>query len=121
MKVEHEMYDPIGNIWSHPNSNKMFKEKFGSYSKKTFDRFRTKDSCTKNNTRNAVQQSENSNMYFDRRVMRKREAYLWRNLLLIGRCYCVYCIMLTTLHIRRHSALFQRNRDVTEPAKGHNP
>ena len=53
MQVEHEMYDYTGNIWSHPNSNKMFKEKFGCHSRKTLDRFRTKNNCTKNNTRNA--------------------------------------------------------------------
>jgi len=26
MKVEHEMYGYTGNIWSHPNRNKMFKK-----------------------------------------------------------------------------------------------
>jgi hypothetical protein len=35
--VEHEMCD-----WSDRNSNKEFKEKFGSCTKKTFSRFTTK-------------------------------------------------------------------------------
>ena len=52
-EVEHEMYYYTSNTWSHPNSNKIFKEKFGSRSSKTFDRLTTKDSCTQNNTRNA--------------------------------------------------------------------
>lgn len=121
MRVEHEMYGYTGNIWSHPNSNKMFKEKFDSHSRKTLDKFRTKDSCIQNHTvMRAVQQSGNSNVYSERRVMRKQVAYLWRNLRLIRRCDCVYCIKLTNLHIRIHRALFQRNRDVSGPAKGHN-
>ena len=44
--VEHEMYDYTGNNWSHWNSNERLKEKFGSCTGKTFDRFITKDSCT---------------------------------------------------------------------------
>ena len=51
LKAEHEMYYYTGNIRSHQNSNKMFKEKFGSHSSKTSDRFATKDSCTQNDTR----------------------------------------------------------------------
>jgi len=39
--VEPEMYD-----WSHWNSDEKLKEKFGSCTGKTFDRFTTKDSCT---------------------------------------------------------------------------
>jgi hypothetical protein len=50
--VEHEMYDYTGNYWSHWNSNKKLKEKFGSYTRKTFGRFTTKDSCTWNITHN---------------------------------------------------------------------
>jgi len=38
-----------GNNWSHLNSNR-FNQKFGSCTKKTFDRFITKDSCTWNIT-----------------------------------------------------------------------
>jgi hypothetical protein len=33
-------------IWSHWNSNEKLKEKFGSCTRKTFDRFTTKDSHT---------------------------------------------------------------------------
>jgi hypothetical protein len=32
--VEPEMYDYIGNNWSHRNSNEKLKEKFGSYTRK---------------------------------------------------------------------------------------
>jgi hypothetical protein len=41
--VEPEMYDYTSNNWSHWNSNEKVKEKFGSYARKTFDRFITKD------------------------------------------------------------------------------
>ena len=37
-----EMYDYTSNSWSHWNSNEKLKDKFGSYTKKTFDRFTTK-------------------------------------------------------------------------------
>ena len=40
--VEHEMYDVTSNNWSHWNSNSWFQEKFGSHSRKTFNRFTTK-------------------------------------------------------------------------------
>jgi len=51
-KVEPEMYDCTSNNWSHWNSNEKLKEKFGIYTRKTFDRFTTKDSCTWNITHN---------------------------------------------------------------------
>ena len=44
------MYDFTGNNWSHWNSNEKLKEKFGSCTRKTFDRFSTKDSYTGNIT-----------------------------------------------------------------------
>ena len=50
--VEHKMYDYTGNNWSHLNGNKRFKEKFASHTKKTFNRFTTKDSCNWNITNN---------------------------------------------------------------------
>ena len=50
--VEPEIYDYTGNNLSHLNSNEKFKEKFGSCSGKTFDRFTTKDSYTWNITHN---------------------------------------------------------------------
>ena len=50
--VESEMYDYTSNNWSHWNSNEMLKEKFGSYTAKTFDTFTIKDSCTWNITHN---------------------------------------------------------------------
>jgi len=50
--VEPEMYDCTSNNWSHWNSNEKLKEKFGSCTTKTFDRFITKDSCTWNITHN---------------------------------------------------------------------
>jgi len=40
--VEPEMYDYTSNNWSHWNSNKKLKEKFGNCTRKTFDRFTTK-------------------------------------------------------------------------------
>jgi hypothetical protein len=40
--VEPEMNDYTSNNWSHWNSNEKLKEKFGSYTRKTFDRFTTK-------------------------------------------------------------------------------
>ena len=50
--VEPEMYDYTSNNWSHWNSNEKLKEKFGSGTRKTFDRFTTKDSYTWNITHN---------------------------------------------------------------------
>jgi hypothetical protein len=44
------MYDYTGNNWSHWISNRRFKERFGSLSRRPFDRFTTKDSCTWNST-----------------------------------------------------------------------
>ena len=52
--VEHEMCDYSGNIWSHRNGNKRFKDKSVSRSSKTFNIFTTTDSCTWNVTRNTV-------------------------------------------------------------------
>ena len=52
--VEPEMYDCTSNNWSHWNSNEKLKEKFGRYTRKTFDRFTTKDSYTWNITDNTV-------------------------------------------------------------------
>jgi len=50
--VEPEMYDSTSNNWSHWNSNEKLREKFGSYTRKTFDRFTTKDGDTWNITHN---------------------------------------------------------------------
>ena len=50
--VEPEMYDYTSNNWSHCNSKEKLKEKFGSCTRKTFDRFTTKDSYTRNITHN---------------------------------------------------------------------
>ena len=50
--VEPEMYDYTSNNWSHWNSNKKPKETFRSCTRKTFDRFITKDSYTWNITHN---------------------------------------------------------------------
>jgi len=51
-KVEYAMYDYNSNNWSHWNSNEKLEEKFGSFTRKTFDRFTTKDSYTWNITHN---------------------------------------------------------------------
>jgi len=50
--VEPEMYDYTSNNLSYWNSNEKLKEKFGSCTRKTFDKFTTKDSCTWNITHN---------------------------------------------------------------------
>jgi len=50
--VELEMYDYTSNNWSHWNSNKTLKKKFGRYTGKTFDGFTSKDSYTSNITHN---------------------------------------------------------------------
>jgi hypothetical protein len=52
--VESEMCNYISNNQSHWNSNEKLMEKFGSYeyTRKTFDRFTTKDSYTWNITHN---------------------------------------------------------------------
>ena len=52
MNVEPQMYDCTSNNWSHWNSKKKLKEKFGNCTRKTFDRFTTKDSFTWNITHN---------------------------------------------------------------------
>ena len=41
--VEPEMYDYTSNNWSHWNSNEKLREILGSRTRKTFDRFATKD------------------------------------------------------------------------------
>jgi len=46
------MYDYTSNNWSHWNSNEKLKEKFGSGTRKKFDRFTKKDSYTWNITHN---------------------------------------------------------------------
>ena len=51
--VEPEICYYTSNNWSHWNSNEKLKEKFGYYTKKTLDRFTTKDSYTWNITHNA--------------------------------------------------------------------
>jgi len=50
--VEPEIYNYTNNNWSHWNSNEKLKETFGSYTKKTFNRFVANDSCTWNITHN---------------------------------------------------------------------
>ena len=50
--VEPQMYDYSSNNWSHWNSNEKLKETFGNYTRKTLDRFTTKDGCTWNITHN---------------------------------------------------------------------
>ena len=44
--VEPEMCDYTSNNWSHWNSNEKLKEKFGTCTRKTFDRLTSKDSYT---------------------------------------------------------------------------
>jgi hypothetical protein len=48
--MEHEIYYHTGNNWRLRNSNVRLEEKFGDHTRKTFNRFATKDSCTGNIT-----------------------------------------------------------------------
>jgi hypothetical protein len=50
--VEPEMYDYTSKNWSHWDSNENLKGKFGSCTRKTFDRFTTKHNYTWNTTHN---------------------------------------------------------------------
>jgi len=50
--VEHEIVYHTENSWSHRNSKTGFKEKFGTHTVGTFNRFGTKDSGTGNITHN---------------------------------------------------------------------
>ena len=50
--VEPDVYDCTGNNWSHWNSNEKLTEKLRNCTGKTFDRFTTKDSYTRNITHN---------------------------------------------------------------------
>jgi len=50
--MEPQMYDYTDNNWSHWKSNEKLKEKFGSCTGKSLDRFTTKDSYTWNITHN---------------------------------------------------------------------
>jgi hypothetical protein len=50
--VEPEMHDYTSNNYSHWTSNEKHKEKFGNCTRKTLDRFTTKDSYTWNITHN---------------------------------------------------------------------
>jgi hypothetical protein len=52
MNMELEMYDYTSCNWSHWDSNEKLKEKLGSYTRKTFDRFTTENSYTWNITHN---------------------------------------------------------------------
>jgi hypothetical protein len=52
MNVEPKMYDYTSYNWSHWNSNEKLKEKPGSYTRKTFDRFTTENCYTWNVTHN---------------------------------------------------------------------
>jgi hypothetical protein len=48
--VEPDMYDYTSYNWSHWNGNEKLREKSGSYTRKSIDRFTTADSCTGNIT-----------------------------------------------------------------------
>jgi hypothetical protein len=50
--IEPKMYDYTGYNWSHWNSNEKDKETSGSYTRKTFDKSTTENSCTWNITPN---------------------------------------------------------------------
>jgi len=50
--VEPQLYNCTSNNWIHWNSNEKLKEKLGKYTRKSLDRFTTKDSYTWNITHN---------------------------------------------------------------------
>ena len=59
VKIQEFMYRDTANLepetsnnWNHWDSNEKLKKKFGSCTRKTFDRFSTKDSYTWNITHN---------------------------------------------------------------------
>jgi hypothetical protein len=52
--VEPEIYDITSSNWSHLSSIEKVKEKSGSCSRKSFDRFTTKDSYTWNITQYGI-------------------------------------------------------------------
>jgi len=56
--VETEMYDYTSKNWGHWNSNEKLNAKFERCSRKTFDRFTTKDSYTWNITHNTESTAE---------------------------------------------------------------
>ena len=66
--VEPEMYDYTSNNWSHWNSNEKLEEKFGNCTKKTFDRFTTKDSYTWNITHKTESRSTRKNRHVTRNI-----------------------------------------------------
>ena len=80
--VEPEMYDCTSNNWSHWNSKKKFKEKFGHYTRTPLDRFTTKDSLlgTSHIIRNVLQCEAWSLSGGDHRWLKRssRKKCLWR-------------------------------------------
>jgi hypothetical protein len=59
MNVKCEMYDYAGNNWKHWISNKRFKEKFGSQSRKAFDSLQKAAMLGISHIKRKVLQSEN--------------------------------------------------------------
>ena len=51
VRLEHELYEESGRVWSNRSSNKMFR-KYGSHPRKTFNSFIRKDSCITHHTEN---------------------------------------------------------------------
>jgi len=70
--LEPEMYDYTSNNWSHWNRNEKLKEKFGSCTGKTFDRFMTKDSYTWNITHNTESTTLVQEKYQEQKACDKR-------------------------------------------------
>jgi len=44
--VDRELFDHTGNNWSHRNSDKIFKEKFGTHTRKILIRFTQEVRCS---------------------------------------------------------------------------
>ena len=91
--VEPEMYDCTSNNWSHWNSNEKLKGKFGNYTRKTLDRFTTKDSYTWNiihNTESTEMRSLKPERWGSPQVQEKYQ----EEMSVTGDIYCIIIIII---------------------------
>ena len=122
MNVEPEMYNYTNNNWSHWNSNEKLKEKFGSCTRKTFDRFITKDSYTWNITHNTESTAVWSlkperwgsplvqEKYWEKKTCDKRHSYLLLLLLLLLFLFFFVQILYSNiLHLKVSTLSFHQN------------
>jgi len=87
------MYDCTSNNWSHWNSNEKLKGKFGNYTRKTLDRFTTKDSYTWNiihNTESTEMRSLKPERWGSPQVQEKYQ----EEMSVTGDIYCIIIIII---------------------------